>query len=490
MDGAAYLDLAQRLLDGDLAGFVQGYWSPVYPALLALLLGVTGASGSAAVAAAHVLNLVIALAAVALLWRAAIQRSDARWGVLALTAFLVASARTVRIDAVTPDLLLMVAIIGLGLELLRRDGWRPVQLGSWAGAAFLIKTSVWPWLMVSAMVALLALWQQRDRRRALLVALATAALPLILWSTAMSIEVGRPTLGSTGRLTACWYLFSCDGRTPDSHAGEHEEYHTWVLGAQATVKVATFPETAWTYAPWSDPSAWQEGMLQQARVPPTAMELVKYGATQLGLVIGLWMPFLLVGVLLPLVALTPGAPSLLSVSRRPAGVAMMMGVIGILQFVAVHAEPRLIAPFTMLFSLGWIEWRLSGTPRPAQWPVALVAWIIAVTIGAWHLRDQVRVTESARLRTAQLEGAHPPISAPHRVAVLGPALPMMPDLYRARARVVAQVMGPDPATMANWPAAAHSALAGRLQALGATTLWISRGRDAYRVVPLSGTPAP
>jgi hypothetical protein len=490
VDGAAYLDLAHRLIAGDVAAFVQGYWSPVYPMLLAAVVGITGATGGAAIAAAHALNACIALTAVAMLWREARTRQDVTLGVLTLTAFLLASARTVRVDAVTPDLLLLLVVMGFGIELLRTDGSRPARLGLWAGAAFLVKTSVWPWLIVAAIVGANAARNHAVWRRRLAGAVAIAALPVVLWTAAVSADEGRVTLGSSGRLNACWYLLSCDGRTPDTHQGEHREYHDWLIGAESRARVATFVDTRWTYAPWSDPSAWQAGLLTQERQSPTSWELAAYAGTQLGLVIGIWMAFLIVGVMLPTALTTRAAPGVRALMRSPAGAAILLGALGVLQFVAVHAEPRLIAPFVMLLALGFISWRLGGVRRPLHLPVAGVGLAVALLIGTWHLRDQAMVSASSALRTSQIEGTLLPMRAPHRVAVVGPVLPMMPDLYRARAVVVAQVIQPDPAGLAAWPPAAQAALAGRLRGLGVTTLWISRGRDAYRIVPLEPAVAP
>jgi hypothetical protein len=490
VDGAAYLDLAGRLAGGDLAGFVQGYWSPMYPALLGVLLAVTGASGNLAITLAHALNLCIAIAGIVLLWREARRHRGVTWGVLSLTAFMLASARTVRIDAVTPDLLLLVVVIGLGLELLRADGWRAANVGIWAGVAFLVKTSIWPWLLVAAGVGIVVLRRQPVRRRQLQFAVAVSAVPLLLWSAVVSVHEGRPTLGSSGRLNACWYLLSCDGRTPDSHGGAHREYHDWLLGAETQAKVATFTAVGWTYAPWSDPSGWQRGVLTQEQYRPSMADFIVYVSKQLGLVIGLWMGFLIALVLLPTLFTTRRAPRWRDVARSPAGLLMVLGGLGILQFVAVHAEPRLIAPFVMLFALGWITWRLAGSTRQGNWAVAVVGVIGALAIGVWHLRDQSLVTASSVARTEQLEKTHLPMLAPHRVAVVGPALPMMPDLYRARAMVVAQVIEPDPETLTTWSPTAQAALTARLRGLGATAIWLSRGRDAFRIIPLEAASSP
>jgi hypothetical protein len=407
---------------------------------------------------------------------------------MGLTVILASGARTLRIDAVTPDLLLLAALAGFAVELVRPHGWRGSRLGAWVAVGFLAKTSVWPWLLVATLVGVLAARRHPDRRRDLAVGAAVVALPLVLWAGAVSIEEGRPTISTTGPLGACWYLFSCDGRTPDSHQGEHEDYHTWIIGAGVTAQVATFTGSQWTYAPWSDPSAWQRRLLSQRREVPTVAALVVYVAKQAGLVLGVWLLLLIVTVLVPAWCSTRDAPPLRTMLGRPAGVAMLLGVIGILQFVAVHAEPRLIAPFALLFAIGWITWCGEGAPRRWRQPVAVAALGVALAIGTWHLQDQSRVTASSMARTLRLEGSHPPHAAPHRVAVIGAALPMMPDLYRARAEVVAQVMEPDPAGFGAWPQTAQAVLVTRLRELGATSLWISRGRAGYRIVPLHTSP--
>jgi hypothetical protein len=108
-----------------------------------------------------------------------------------------------------------------------------------------------------------------------------------------------------------------------------------------------------------------------------------------------------------------------------------------------------------------------------------------MSIGLWHLVDQSLVTASALARSAQLEATHPVAAAPHRVAVIGPALPMVPDLYRARARTVAQVMSPDPATILGWPLEAQAVLLNRFASLGVSAVWISGGPNAYRIAQLA-----
>lgn len=484
VDGVAYLELSHRLAAGDWSGFVQGYWSPLYPALLAVILGPLGATGAIAAAIAHALNAVIALAALALLHRLARGRAHAAWALLAYTALLVSSARTIRVDAVTPDLLLLLATVGLASEWLRPGGWRALPTGLWAAAAFLAKTSSWPWLIVVTAAAWILGWRDGGARRRLLVATAIAIVPIGAWTAAVSSDSGSATIGSAGRLNACWYLYTCDGRTPDTHRGDHQDYRSVQLAAGATARVAAFSDASWTYAPWSDPTAWQDRLVNQERVPPSVMEFASYWGVQLGLVVGLWSALLLALVIIPSVALTRGAPGIRQAWRSPAGLTLLAGIVGALQFVSVHAEPRLIAPFTMLVALGVLEWRFTGQPRQPLGVVAIGALLVAVGIGGYHVLDQARVSASSAARVSQLEPSHPPHGAPYRVAVIGPALPLMPDLYRAHAVVVAQVFEPDPAAIQQWTPDAQRALGRQLAALGAREVWISRGRSAYTIASL------
>ncbi len=483
VDGAAYLDLADHLRHGDWSGFVQGYWSPAYPALMALAMLLTGSTGADAAILAHGVNFLVALIAVLLLWRLARQRGDAPFARLAFAAFLLCSARTPRLDAVTPDLMLIVVLIGLAAEVLRERGSRPLPIGLWLGAAFLVKTSTWPWLLVALPVLVGMRWRLAGGGRSLLIATAAVAVLAGGWITAMSLDAGRPSIGGTGRLNACWYLEQCDGRTPDTHRGEHSNYRLFDLGGQHLGRIADF-DGDWTYAPWSDPGAWQAGVTRQERVAPSVSGLLRYWITELGLVLGLWSSHLLLAVVVPLLFVTRPTVAWREIFRRPAGQLIFLGLIGIVPFIAVHAEPRLIAPYLLLGSLGWLCWRLDGTRRRGFTVVTWLGLVTALPRGILHVRDQQLVTESTTARMSRLLPDHPPAGAPFRVAVIGPALPLMPDLYRARAEVAVQLFVPTAEAVTNWPPELQRALQAELRRAGATEAWLSRGKAGYSVVLL------
>ncbi len=171
------------------------------------------------------------------------------------------------------------------------------------------------------------------------------------------------------------------------------------------------------------------------------------------------------------------------------GLAMVLGALGMLQFVAVHVEPRLVAPFLFLLAAGVVAWRLDGERRRGFAVLTWVGLVTAVPRGLMHLPEQFRVTADSEARVSRLLSSHRAGEAKVRVAVIGEALPLMPDLYRARAAVVAQVFTPPAADLLRYPAGVQQAVAGQLQLLGATEAWVSRGTDGYSIASLLKGPA-
>ncbi|MBL0179237.1 MAG: hypothetical protein IPP98_08960 [Gemmatimonadetes bacterium] len=450
-DGVSYLDIAARFSAGDWSGAVQGYWSPLYPLLLAVLGTATGATGTTLLVQVHFLNVGIALGIVALLWRSARAHGDPIVARALFAAFLLASARTPRLDAVTPDLLLIGAVLVLGGELLRGAGSRWYALGAWFGVIFLTKTSSWPWLLVTA--ALLAIAGDRAMRRTLVRAGGVALAVMALWVVPLSLKSGRPTLGSAGAFNACWYLERCDSRTPDEHSGAHARYGGLRLADGELVTVADFSNTQWTYAPWSDPTAWQAEVRSINRAPLDLFDLVGYWSRQGWAVVSLWTPQLLLFVLLP-VAILSWRRGLLATGwreQRMAVLLVLLGLAGIAQFIVVHAEPRLIAPFVLLASIGCLWWwRPPGMAASGQGfrseVVLVLGWVGLVSAllrGAIYVPELMTRTKEdtarfERLRQAGVD-AVPGGLAGRAIVVVGPAIPVVSDAWLFGARIVAQI---------------------------------------------------
>lgn len=496
-DGVSYLDMAARMGAGDWAAAVQGYWSPLYPALLALVTTVCGATGSALLALVHATNAAIAIACIALLWRLARMHGDPIVARGLFAAFLLCSARTPRLDAVTPDLLLLAAVVGIGSELLQHEGRRWLPLGLWMGTAYLAKTSSWPWLLVSAL--LLLLLGRREMRRIVLRASAVAAAVMLVWVVPMSLVANAPTLGSSGRLNACWYLDRCDSRTPDTHAGTHARMGAITLADGEAVAIADFTGTPWTYLPWSDPTAWESGVVTRARAPMDLVDLVGYWWRQLWAILSLWTPHLLLGVLAPLAFLF-WRPTLLAEGwrdRRPALLAIMLGVIGVGQFVVVHAEPRLIAPYVLLASMGTLWWLRPPGPEAIARRVhpgwlAVLTWlglVTAVPRGVVHVYNlSGRATADHRRIAGLIQAAE--LGVPgglngRQVVVIGPAIPVVSDAWYFGARIVAQVPPASADRVRSWTPAKQRELLAALGQGPGDLAWLSKADGSFQMAPIA-----
>lgn len=499
-DGVSYLDLATRLGVGDWSHFVQGYWSPLYPALVAVGAVLSGRSGPGLIGVVHVVNTAIALFGVAVIWWVARRSGSVIFARGAFAAFLVCSAEAPRLEAVTPDLLLVAFVALIGGELLLYGGRRPARLGLWMGLAFLTKTSMWPW-----MVASLLAWALLHRNRIALVtvgkAAAVCAIVMSLWVVPMSIKQGAPTLGSAARLNACWYIRECDSRSPDTHREEHQAYHPFDAGSSHG-RIALFEGTPWTYLPWSDPTAWASGLLSASKGTPTLQQHVVYTAKQLALVVGIWMPHIWFAILLPIGWLMRrrGMWGELVRGRGDAGLVVALGALGILQFVAVHVEPRLVAPFTLLLALGALGWLtgVAGGPeveRPVPKATSRltlllsgIGLLLALPRAALHAAGQWETATQVASRTAMIESSDASREilrrGRRRIAVLGEVFPLLTEAYRLGGQIEWQVFDPPSTTIMAWPPEDQQALIRWLASQGATEAWLSKPGGTFSLLPL------
>lgn len=432
-DGVAYLDLARAVRRGDLASFVQGYWSPLYPVLLAV------AGPSAAMA--HGVNAVVMSAGAVLLHRRLVGAGAVAVAAV-WAAYLVASLVLVRISAVTPDLLLLVCMVGWWGALWGSPAPRPVVAGAWAGAGFLAKTSLWPWLIVGTAILY---WREpgwRDRRmvgRYLLPLLALVAL----WVGPMSLEAGRPTFGVTGSLNACWFLRGCDSQTPDGHEGNHAAYVEVPVPGMGALSIARFDTSPWTYAPWSDPDAWARGVQSQSSTPLTVSHYAGIVLTNLWLAVRWSLSYMLIGPLLALFLAARWSGGRVSWRGRLTSPVVLLAVAGIAQFVAVQAVTRTLAPFAFLLVVAatsrGLE-QLSATRRRGLVALPLlVAGLAALRVG--HFEWQFRTIEGPRLVEVRgfLDSLGPAFGR-RTLLVVGPAVTLMPSAEQLGARIVGQVL--------------------------------------------------
>jgi hypothetical protein len=453
-DGVSYLDLAAAVPRHDWSHFVQGYWSPLFPFLAGLISRITGLTGSGLVPVTHAINAIAATAAVWVLWRwgRAVAPTRPLFGRIAIAAFLLCSWGLPKIEAVTPDVIALLVAVALCHELLARGGERWLLTGALLGLSFLVRTSSWPVLLL---LIPLRLWSANDaaaRRRVWWSTAACAALMLV-WIVPMSIKSGQPTLGSSGRLNYSWYIDANTSRLPDGDRGVNSAYRDVSLGNGETITVATFDDAEhWTYQPWGDPTAWADKVMSDVGSAPTAGQLIGYWMRMIGWSFGWWLMPMILATMLPVYLLSrrPGMRRELVTTQRNATLLIVAGFAGVMQFVVIHVEPRLIAPYAIMAALGVIWWctalstESANRMRPSVRRV--LGWIgVAVALAATVPTFVESVESTARLTTAtqQLDAIRQRLSrlmrGPVPIAIIGPAAPALSAAYWSGVRIRMQI---------------------------------------------------
>ncbi|MFL5619939.1 MAG: hypothetical protein ACJ79A_16280 [Gemmatimonadaceae bacterium] len=226
-DGISYLELAARYARGDATAVANGYWSPLYPALLGAAQRMatvahvrTDGAVPSELQVALVVNMVIVtfatLAVAQLLW-ALHTRVPTTLSPMQRVARLSAGGavwlwccvRLIGATAITPDMLIAAWLSLATAELVAMAGEPPsirragrlaviLALGYWTKAVF------FPVMIAGALAYMcLARGTRISARLAPLgIALALAA-PLV---TVQSVSQGHLTFGETGRLNYDWYV--------------------------------------------------------------------------------------------------------------------------------------------------------------------------------------------------------------------------------------------------------------------------------------------
>ena len=492
-DGVSYLDLAAAMQQGDWSRFVQGYWSPLFPFLVGLIGMVTGATGSVLVPVTHYINTLAAVAGVFLIWRWARAVAPMRplFGQCAIAAFLLCSAGLPRIEAVTPDVLSLCVAIWLSHELLTHGGRRWLVTGALFGVSFLVKTSAWPWLLVTVP---LRLWAAPDApaRRRVWSSTAACALVMLAWVAPMSMKAGHPTLGSSGRLNYSWYIDANTSRLPDGDQGVNSAYRDVPIGNGQTITVATFDDAAhWTYQPWGDPTAWAAKVMSDVGRAPSTTALAAYWLRMFGRVFGLWLLPMVLATMLPAYLLhrRPRIWHELITTQRDALVVGALGLAGLLQFVVIHAEPRLIAPYGIMLALGTIWWCTAAAPRP--WPSQglgraansirqLLGWLGIATALAFAVPKFLEgIGSTAHLirATSQLDAFKERFATlqpgTSQIAIIGPAAPALSAAYWTGMHVVMQIPPRSAQLLRSLPTDQQSAVVASLFSGRVSLLWMT-----------------
>ncbi len=453
-DGVSYLDLAATVPRHDWSHFVQGYWSPLLPLIIGLFSWATGLTGPELVPVAHAISAIAAAATAGIIWRwnGTVAATRPLFGRFAIAAFLLCSWGLPKIEAVTPDVLALLVAVAICHELLASGGRRWLFTGALLGLSFLVRTSAWPVLLL---LVPLRLWSAADAaaRRRVWWSTATCAAVMLTWIVPMSIKSGRPTLGSSGRLNFSWYINASSSRLPDGDRGVNSAYHDLSLGDGQTITVATFDDAqSWTYEPWGDPTAWSDKVTSEVDHVPAPDQLIGYWLRMSGWAFAWWLMPMLLTTILPIYLLSrrPRLGRELRTTQRNACIVVVAGLAGILQFVAIHVEPRLIAPYAIMLALGVIWWCTAAPPvasprvappmrRLLGWICVVAALAAAVPTFAESIESTARLTETTQRLDAVRQQLSTVVRGPFPIAIIGPAAPVLSAAYWSGVHVTMQI---------------------------------------------------
>ncbi len=286
VDGMSYIDVARTYANGNWAGAINGYWSPLYSWLIAGVLLVFDPSPEHEFAAVHALNFflfLLVLGAFEFFLRELFitletgkagrkGKAGRAWWVLGYSLFAYASLVLINLGHVGPDILVCAWMYLSAGILMRVARDREVPLvraaarGVTMAAGYLTKTAMLPIsLVVLGTAAVLV-----ARKRRPLAGLAVSAVVFVFlagpWILALSHAKGRFTFGDTAKLASAWQV----DNVPSFRHWQGDPVHGMPLHATRPLSrgpvIYEFAEPVrGTYPVWYDASYWYDGVRVRLR---------------------------------------------------------------------------------------------------------------------------------------------------------------------------------------------------------------------------------
>jgi hypothetical protein len=374
-DGVAYLDASDVYLAGGWPASGTGYWSPLYPMLLAAARRIAGTAPGRELAINQAVNFLIFLLAFAALEflvrsvRAATALrtadggtpNDLTWRVLVYTLFAIVTIGWIRLWILTPDLCvtaIVLAAAGACVNIANgRGGWLSVvALGALLGLGYLAKAALFPVAIVMLATLALALRGQLPMRR---VTMATAvflaiSLPQVIYASRLK---GSPTFSDVGRLTYLWFIagvpgavssaFPLPARLPSPSAtgqtlaalDRTRDQHPAVYDIDAPIP-GTLPI-------WYDAGYWFRGVTAPFLPVSIVRAVVRHARVYLEL-----FGFFLVGAIAA--ALTGSLARRELRTMRPAVVLVVPALAALAMYGLLLVQARYVAPFALLLFAGLV----------------------------------------------------------------------------------------------------------------------------------------
>ena len=455
-DGMSYVDIASNAVRGGPAQLLNGYWSPGYPAVLAIFLMIFRPSLDATYPLVHFANFCIfALAMLSFAfflkqWIASWgKKGDARgadaWLVpFGFSVFLWHSIELIGVAAVTPDLCVagvffLAAGVFCRVSISHSRSSNYAALGAILGLGYYFKAAMFP----IGLLGLAVFWILPPTRLVKRRDIAFAGLMLLIVTAplvgALSFRSRKPTIGEAGRLNYVWevnrfhrhagWIGGGDQGTPE-HAPRKLMDKPLLLEFAAPVS-GTFPL-------WYDPSYWYAGVktkIDWGQQWAALKENARVYWEVLRFMNGLMAGAFLLGVLIL------RDRKFAKPERRWAWQLLWPFSVGCLYWL-VCAEPRYVAAFFIFFWMalyGVMMIRAAATPRKVILATVIATMLIpsiVVAIARFRLveSDSARPVQQRVAADLQAMG----LARGERVAIVGDGF----EAYYAQIaglRIVAQV---------------------------------------------------
>ncbi len=416
-DAISYLDMAHRLADGHADPLTHRYWSPLYPAVLAVAIKAGGVTPDSEFPILHLVNwlifVVMAFAFAFLLKRLG---SAGRWWFPVWAGFCFAllwhyGSQFLPLSTGNPDAIVAtVAFLAAALAL--SGGMRSaLLLGLVLGIGYYAKAAMLP---IGVLLLLCLAGQDWKRRRGLSrVAIAAGVFavvvsPLIL---GLSFNQHRFTFGDSGKLNYAWSVngLPAESGWVGSDPSQGRPVHAPRVIADHPLTLEFASPVPGTQPLWYDPAYWYEGANTRFNVRGELRVLRSDAAFFSDLITNSIIP---AAVILTL--------ALVEIRRRrrapiDAPFLLIWPVLVVGMYAAVALETRYVAPFLILLALGCIQMLSTSRARSAQRAALLVG---ALLIALPAAKDTLKAASGVRRAPAQSD-ASGTLEAAHRLADFG-----------------------------------------------------------------------
>ena len=421
-DGVAYLDASDVYLGGGWPASGTGYWSPLYPMMIAGARWVAGTGPGRELAVAQGVNLLLFLCAFAGLeflirevrWATRARQpgappNDTTWRVLVYALFGAATIDWIRLWTITPDMAVAAVVFatgGLGVRIASGHGrWPSVAaLGALLGLGYLAKAALFPvGIAVIATLAVVVRRRPGGLRQVSLVALIFLAIgaPQIAYVSHLK---GSPTFSDVGRLNYFWYIadvpgpvssvFPLPARLPSPSANDQtlrpldpvRDPHPAIYDIDAPIP-GTLPI-------WYDAGHWYRGVTAPLLPVAVARAVVRHARVYVQL-----FGFVLVGGLAA--ALAGPASRRALVAMQPSLILVAPSAAALAMYALVLVQERYMAPFPVLLFGGLVPpWATDALSRRLRtgFAVGAVALLPIMAYRArgdgtyWHGSAQARAS--------------------------------------------------------------------------------------------------